>query len=174
MSYDASQLKYAASVIPTMTVRQAQQLQFKLTDTMSSHFSGDQFLSLGDLGVAPRFGKPEQTQRVECTLADLFGAEKAALVRGAGTGAIRGILSQLLLPGDCMFIHTAPVYTTTNDTIRILGLQTKQIDYNDLRAVESAVKEDHTCKVFYIQHARQQPTDTYDLKSVIHTVKSSS
>jgi len=171
MVYDSSKLKYAASVIPTMTVKEAQQLQFKLTDCMSRHFTGDQFLSLGDLGIAPRFNKPEQTVRVEAVLADFFGAEMASLVRGAGTGAIRNILSQLMTAGDCMFIHTAPIYTTTQDTIRMLGLHTKQVDYNDLHAVKEAVSKDNDCEVFYIQHARQQPTDTYDLKTVIQTVK---
>ncbi|SFB12456.1 Cys/Met metabolism PLP-dependent enzyme [Lentibacillus halodurans] len=173
MAYDPSQLKYADSVLPSLTVQEAEQLQFKLVEKMSDQFSGDEFLSMGDLGVAPKYKKPEQTEKVERTLASFFGTESAALVRGAGTGAIRTILSTLLAPGDSMFIHTAPVYTTTKDTIRLLGLETKAIDCNDLAAVEKAVSQDETCKVFYIQHARQQPTDTYDLKSVIHTVKRS-
>ncbi|ALX47828.1 aminotransferase class V-fold PLP-dependent enzyme [Lentibacillus amyloliquefaciens] len=171
MVYDPSQLKYADSVLPAMTVQEAQQLQFKLVDKMSRQFSGDEFLSMGDLGVAPAHKKPEQTEKVERALANFFRAESAALVRGAGTGAIRNILSTLMSPGEAMFIHTAPVYTTTKDTIRLLGLETKAIDYNDLAAVEKAVSQDETCKLFYVQHARQQPTDTYDLKTVIQTVK---
>src|SRR5699024_8252986 len=171
MTYNPSQLKYANSVLPSMTVQEAQQLQFKLVENMSRQFSGDECLSMGDLGVAPAYKKPEQTEKVERTLADFFGAESAALVRGAGTGAIRTILSTLMASGETMFIHTAPVYTTTKDTIRLLGLETKAIDYNDLAAVEKAVSQDETCKLFYVQHARQQPTDTYDLKTVIQTVK---
>ncbi|WP_042224032.1 aminotransferase class V-fold PLP-dependent enzyme [Oceanobacillus manasiensis] len=171
MGYDTTKLKYADSVLPTLSIYEAQLLQFKLVDKMSIHFTGDQFLSMGDLGVSPRFKKPEQTERVEHVLADFFATEKAALVRGAGTGAIRIILSTLMAAGDTMFTHTAPVYTTTKDTLRILGLKTKAVDYNDLEAITEAVKDDEECRVFYIQHARQQPTDTYDLKKVISTVK---
>lgn len=171
MAYDPSQLKYAKSVLPSLSVQEAQQLQFRLVESMSKQFSGDEFLSMGDLGVAPRYNKPEQTEKVERTLANFFGTESAALVRGAGTGAIRTILSTLMACGDTMFIHTAPIYTTTKDTIQMLGIETKAIDYNDLAEVENAVSQDESCSVFYIQHARQQPTDTYDLKSVINTVK---
>jgi len=171
MVYDFSKLKYADSVIPSRSIQEAQDLQFKLVDCMSNYFTGDQFLSLGDLGVVPGLQRPAQTKRVEQTLASFFGTESVALVRGAGTGAIRIILSTLLEPGDKMFIHTAPVYSTTVDTLRLLGIETKTIDYNDLIAVEEAVKNDTICKVFYIQHARQQPTDTYDLKRVIQLVK---
>lgn len=171
MVYDSSKLKYAESVLPSLSIREAQQLQFKLVANMSKHFTGDQFLSMGDLGVAPRYKKPEQTERVERVIADFFGEEKASLVRGAGTGAIRIILSTLLDAGDSIFIHTAPVYTTTKETIRTLGIKTKALDFNDLKAVENIVMSDKKCKVFYVQHARQQPTDTYDLKTIIATVK---
>ncbi|WP_073006973.1 aminotransferase class V-fold PLP-dependent enzyme [Virgibacillus chiguensis] len=171
VAYDKSKLKYADSVIPTLTVKEAQQLQFKLVDCMSEHFSGDQFLSMGDLGVAPKYKKPEQTKRVERTLATFFGVEDASLVRGAGTGAIRTILSTLMSAGDQMFIHDAPVYTTTQDTIQMLGIKTKKVNYNDVEAVKRAVTAEDTCKVFYVQHARQTPTDIYDLKTVIQMVK---
>ena len=171
MVYDSSKLKYASSVIPTRTVQEAQPLQFHLTDCMTKHFTGDQFLSLGDLGVSPGFGKPDQTNRVESVLADFFNSDAAALVRGSGTGAIRNILSQLISPGDYMFIHTAPVYTTTRDTIAMLGIETRRVDYNDLQAVQEELETDHQSKVFYIQHARQQPSDTYDLQELIKLVK---
>ncbi len=171
MTYDPSNLKYAGSVLPSLTLSEAQELQFRLTASMSKHFTGDQFLSMGDLGIAPAFKKPKQTELVERTIADCFGADQAALVRGAGTAAIRSILSTLLMAGDAMFIHTAPVYTTTKETIRMLGIQTKPIDYNDLSEVEDVVTADKSCNVFYIQHARQQPTDTYDLEALIETVK---
>ncbi|GGM38589.1 hypothetical protein GCM10011351_25900 [Paraliobacillus quinghaiensis] len=171
MAYDPINLKYHESVLPTMTVKEAQQLQFKLVDNISKQFTGDQFLSMGDLGVAPSFKRPEQTARVECVLASFFGAESAALVRGAGTGAIRIILTTLISAGESMFIHEAPTYTTTKDTVCMLGIKTKTINYNDLSVVENAVRDDDVCKVFYIQHARQQPTDTYDIKKVIQTVK---
>lgn len=138
---------------------------------MSRHFEGKEFLSMGDLGVSPKWKRPEQTYKVEKVLADFFETEECALVRGAGTGAIRIILSMLLSPGDKMLIHSAPVYTTTKETIRLLGVETSTADYNHLNEVREAVKNDKGVKVFYIQHARQQPTDHYQLAEVIKTVK---
>src|SRR5690625_5889246 len=97
---------------------------------MSKHFSGEQFLSLGDLGVASPLGRPQQTSIVEDVFADIFDTEGAALVRGSGTGAIRELLGALLSSGDHMFIHQDPVYLTTVNTIIILCINTKDIKYN--------------------------------------------
>ncbi|HEY4553751.1 MAG TPA: aminotransferase class V-fold PLP-dependent enzyme [Bacillaceae bacterium] len=172
--YDRTALKYADSVLPALSVEEAQELQFKLVHMMSRHFEGRQFLSMGDLGVSPEWKRPEQTFRVEKVLADFFGAEECALVRGAGTGAIRTILSMLLSAGEKMLIHTAPVYTTTKETIRMLGIETAAVNFNHLAKVRQAVREHSDAKVFYIQHARQQPTDSYSLAEVIQTVKEES
>ncbi|MEH7883161.1 aminotransferase class V-fold PLP-dependent enzyme [Bacillus sp. JJ1609] len=169
-SYDAKKLKYAESVLPSLSIEEAKTLQFKLVHMMSRHFEGKQFLSMGDLGVSPKWKRPEQTYRVERAIADFFETEECALVRGAGTGAIRIVLSTLLSAGDKMLIHSAPVYTTTKETIRILGIQTEKVDFNELASVKEAVMNTDA-KVFYIQHARQQPTDTYHLKEVIQAVK---
>ena len=169
-SYDAKKLKYAESVLPSLSIDEAKKLQFKLVHMMSRHFEGKQFLSMGDLGVSPKWKRPEQTYRVERAIADFFNTEECALVRGAGTGAIRIVLSTLLSAGEKMLIHSAPVYTTTKETIRILGIQTESVDFNELDSVKEAVKNTEA-RVFYIQHARQQPTDTYHLKEVIEAVK---
>lgn len=169
-SYDVKKLKYAKSVLPSLSIEEAKKLQFKLVHMMSRHFEGKQFLSMGDLGVSPKWKRPEQTYRVERAIADFFNTEECALVRGAGTGAIRIVLSTLLSAGEKMLIHSAPVYTTTKETIRILGIQTEAVDFNELDSVREAVKNTEA-KVFYIQHARQQPTDTYHLKEVIEAVK---
>lgn len=170
-TYNRNELKYAYSVLPSLSIEEAQEKQFKLVHMMSRHFEGRQFLSMGDLGVAPKYKRPEQTYLVERVLADFFGTEDCALVRGAGTGAIRNILSMLLSAGEQMFIHTAPVYTTTKETIRILGIKTVAADYNDLDSVRAAIRNHPDVKVFYVQHARQQPTDHYNLEDVIKTVK---
>ncbi|PAE40166.1 aminotransferase class V-fold PLP-dependent enzyme [Bacillus sp. 7884-1] len=170
-TYNRAELKYAYSVLPSLSIEEAQEKQFKLVHMMSRHFEGRQFLSMGDLGVAPKYKRPEQTYLVERVLADFFGTEDCALVRGAGTGAIRNILSMLLSAGEQMFIHTAPVYTTTKETIRILGIKTVGADYNDLDSVRAAIRNHPDVKVFYVQHARQQPTDHYHLEDVIKTVK---
>jgi len=169
-NYDAKKLKYAESVLPSLSIEEAKKLQFKLVHMMSRHFEGKQFLSMGDLGVSPKWKRPEQTYRVERAIADFFETEECALVRGAGTGAIRIVLSTLLSAGDKMLIHSAPVYTTTKETIRILGIQTERVNFNEIDSVKEAVKITDA-KVFYIQHARQQPTDTYHLKEVIEAVK---
>src|SRR5690625_6992505 len=165
MTAENLSLKYANSVLPSLNMEEAKQLQFKLVEKMSRHFSGEQFLSLGDLGVVSPLGRPQQTSIVEDVFADIFDTEEAALVRGSGTGAIRELLGALLDPGDHMFIHQAPVYSTTVNTIHSLGIKTKEIDYNQLNEIESAIKVDTECKVCYIQHARQQPTE--DRKSVV-------
>lgn len=170
-TYNRAELKYAKSILPSLSIQEAQEKQFKLVDRMSRYFKGRQFLSMGDLGVSPAYKRPEQTYLVERVLADFFEAEDCALVRGAGTGAIRNILSMLLSPGDEMFIHTAPVYTTTKETLRILGIKTVQADYNHLEEVRMAIRSNQNPKVFYIQHARQQPTDHYQLAEVIKAVK---
>ncbi|MCL6571945.1 MAG: aminotransferase class V-fold PLP-dependent enzyme [Bacillus sp. (in: Bacteria)] len=170
-TYNRAQLKYANSVLPSLSIEEAQEKQFKLVHMMSRHFEGRQFLSMGDLGVSPKWQRPEQTYRVERVLADFFETEDCALVRGAGTGAIRNILSMLLTAGEQMFIHTAPVYTTTKETLRILGLKTVAADYNDLELLRTALQNHPEVKVFYVQHARQQPTDLYNLADVIKTVK---
>ncbi|KON86174.1 hypothetical protein AF332_04605 [Sporosarcina globispora] len=170
-TYNPAELKYANSVLPSLSILEAQEKQFKLVDRMSRYFKGKQFLSMGDLGVSPKYKRPEQTYLVERVMADFFEAEDCALVRGAGTGAIRTILSMLLSPGDEMFIHTAPVYTTTKETLRILGIKTVHADYNHLEEVITAIRGNQNPKVFYIQHARQQPTDHYQLAEVIKTVK---
>lgn len=171
MTNQPAKRKFSESVLPSLTLEEAQQLQFQFVESISKHFTGDQFLSLGDLGLGSRYQRPEQTEKAERVLADFFGAEAAALVRGAGTGAIRILLSVLLSPDDSMFIHKAPVYATTKETIRMLGIRTVAIDFNRLKEMEKALREDADCKVFYIQHARQQPSDTYHLQTVIETVK---
>lgn len=170
--YDASKLKYAESVLPSLSIDEAKELQFRLVHMMSRHFEGKQFLSMGDLGVSPKWKRPEQTYLVERAIAGFFETEECALVRGAGTGAIRTVLSALLSAGDKMIIHDAPVYMTTKETIRILGLNTASVNYNSIEDVRKAADSMKDAKVFYIQHARQQPTDTYCLKEVISSVKS--
>ena len=64
------------------------------------HFRGEELLSLGDLGVVKGINKPRFTKKIEETLADFFGTEKAMLVRGAGTGALRFGFMSFLKPGD--------------------------------------------------------------------------
>lgn len=171
MMQENKKLKYHDSVLTAMTVEEAKKKQFHIVDVISRHFTGSEMFETGDLGVNPRLKRPERTAKVEKVLADIFHAEDAALVRGSGTGGIRSLLSVLLEPGESIFVHTAPIYTTTKETFRMLGLHPLVLDYNQPREIEKQIKSRSQCKVFYIQHARQQPTDTYDVSQVIRKVK---
>lgn len=75
--------------LQSLTIIEAQQKQFALVDSICRHFPGSEFLTGGDLGLTPGLNQPRVTQRVEQVLADAFHAQAAALVQGAGTGAIR-------------------------------------------------------------------------------------
>ncbi|MFF3923819.1 aminotransferase class V-fold PLP-dependent enzyme [Paenibacillus lactis] len=164
-------MKYEQSVLKNRTMEQAQQLQFTLIDEITREFANNEFFQVGDVGLHPEFHRPLVTARVERVLARTFGGEHCALVRGSGTGAIRGILSVLAEPGDSVIVHTAPMYTTTKETFRLMGLRQSQADFNDMDAVAKLLENDRTSKVFYVQHARQQPADTYLLQDLIALVK---
>jgi cystathionine beta-lyase/cystathionine gamma-synthase len=151
-----------------MTREQAVQAQFALVDAISHHFSGTEFLSSGDYGVTPGRGRPNQTMKVEKVLAEFFGTEDCVLVRGAGTGGIRLALSACLNPGDPIMLHKAPIYTTTKETIRLMGLKPVFVDYHDLAEVVRALSQ---VKVVYVQHSRQQMRDEYDVGQLIQAVK---
>lgn len=87
----------------SISLEQAKQLQFKVIDAVTRNFQGEEVLSLGDLGVVKGLNKPRCTVKVEKVFADTFDAPAALLVRGSGTGAIRGALVQLTRqkPEDC-------------------------------------------------------------------------
>lgn len=159
--------------LDTMTLDEAKNMQFRLTEAIAAIFRGNEFLNLGDLGVVPGKGRPLQTEKVEEVLARFFGTQACALVRGAGTGAIRPILAVLTEPGDSMMVHTSPMYSTTKETVRMMGLLPQAVDYNDTEALRHALNEQRDCKVFYVQHSRQHPEDTYQLDSVIQLLRHS-
>lgn len=154
-----------------MSIDEAKKKQFDLTKAIAEEFSGNEFFNQGDLGVVPGVGKPRQTKKVENVLAKFFGTESCALIRGAGTGSIRYTLSALLDPGDRLFMHKSPLYTTTKETVRMLGLNPFFVNFNDDESIKRAINEHQDCKVFYAQHSRQMPDDTYSLSNVIHLVK---
>lgn len=158
------------SVLPQMKLADAKEFQFKIVDHITKEFTDNNMFQDGDRGVHPVYKRPKTTAKVERVMADIFGVEGAALVRGSGTGAIRSLLSALLEPGDEVIIHTAPVYMTTKETFRMLGLQPVRVNFNDLDSVKNAAATTNA-KVFYIQHARQQPNDAYALEEVISSVK---
>ncbi|MDI3420858.1 aminotransferase class V-fold PLP-dependent enzyme [Streptomyces luteolus] len=155
----------ATHPLPTIPLDDAIARQFRLLECTAAHFDGrDLFAS--DVGVVPELGRPRTTARVEAVLADFFGAEDAALVQGAGTGAIRAALSQVTGP---LLIHDAPPYRTTEVTLRVLGTETVRVDLNDPDALRLALSESGPSRFAwaYVQHTRQRLADSYDPGAVL-------
>lgn len=156
--------------LESISLEEAKRMQFKLLDIISQHFTGREFLSSGDLGNVPGLGRPQTTARVEKVIAAFFGAEDAALVRAAGTGAIRCALQALVRPGDTVLIHDAPPFATTAATFEWMGLNTVSVNFNCQDDVLKAL--DLQPKLVYMQHSRQRLADSYDLRELIHTIRS--
>lgn len=152
--------------LQSLTMEQAQDKQFRLVDIICRHFPGSDFLSSGDLGLVPGLNQPQMTQRVEAVLADFFAAPKAALVQGAGTGAIRSGLAALLKPGETLLIHDAPLYPTTAVIAEQMGLRLVRADFNCLDEMAKAI-EQHRPQAALVQHTRQKMDDAYALGDVI-------
>ncbi len=150
----------------SLTLDEAQQKQFAIVDAICRHFPGASFLAGGDLGITPALKQPHATHRVESVLADIFQAEAAVLVQGAGTGAIRAGLAALLQPGSMLMVHDAPVYPTTQVVVEQMGIPLVKVDYNDLAALRRAITH-HQPSAALIQHTRQCPSDHYALADVV-------
>lgn len=156
--------------LQSLTLIEAQQKQFALVDTICRHFPGSEFLTCGDLGLTPGLNQPRITQRVEQVLADAFHAQAAALVQGAGTGAIRAALAALLKSGQRLLVHDAPVYPTTRVIIEQMGLTLITADFNDLSALKQIIEAQQPDAAL-VQHTRQQPQDRYVLADVLATLR---
>lgn len=152
-----------------LTLDEAKSLQFKLVDTITRHFTGTEFLGMGDLGVVPGLGRPRTTAKVEEVIAEFFGAEDAVLVRGAGTGAIRFALQAVLVPGNKILIHDAPIYSTTATTMEFMGIDMVKVDMNEKDEALQAINSD--IKLIYIQHSRQKSSDSYDMYELIEAIR---
>lgn len=158
--------------LSSISLEQATKMQFKVIDMITRHFDGREILALGDLGVVPGLNKPTYTKKAEAAIADIFMAERALLVRGSGTGALRWALLSALKPGDTLLVHDAPIYPTTQVTVDGMCLKIVRGDYNDptaLAAVLAAHKGE--IKGALVQHTRQKMDDRYDLETVITQIK---
>lgn len=156
--------------LESMTMEEAKKLQFQLIDTITKHFNGKDILTLGDLGVVMGINKPVTTLKVEETLADFLKVEKVALLRGAGTGALRwGILS-MVKPGDTMLVHDAPIYPTTKVTLESMGLKIVKADFNKEDEIREILKRENINGVL-IQFTRQKIDDKYDMENVIGIIR---
>lgn len=155
-----------SSPLQSLSMEQARLKQFRLVDIICRHFPGEDFLTLGDVGLAAGLNQPHMTRRVEAVLADFFSAPAAALVQGAGTGAIRSGLAALLKAGDKLLVHDAPLYPTTAVIAEQMGLELVRADFNELSEVEKSIVA-HRPVVALVQHTRQQLDDAYHLADVI-------
>lgn len=158
-------------LLQSMTLTQAQQMQFRLTEAIAQEFTGHEFFQFGQVGIDPRYNKPEITARIERVLARFFDAEGCVLVRGAGTGALRLAMQAALRPEESLLLHRAPVYPTTMNTIESLGLKIIYADFNDESSIADKLRH-YSVKGVLLQHTRQCLEDVYDLSSVIRIVKS--
>ncbi|PLR39578.1 aminotransferase [Chimaeribacter californicus] len=155
--------------LQSLTMEQAQRKQFRLVDILCRHFPGSDFLNTGDLGLVPGLNQPLTTRRVEAVLAEFFAAPAAALVQGAGTGAIRSGLAALLGAGGRLLVHDAPLYPTTATIAGQMGLTLIRADFNRRDALHQAIVQ-HRPQAVLIQHTRQKIEDAYALNEVIACV----
>jgi hypothetical protein len=162
--------KMKAYPLAVLNLAEAKEKQFRLIDTITKNFTGAEVLQSGDLGLVPGYGKPSTTAKVEKTLADFFGTEAAVLVRGAGTAAIRWGLWSMMNSGQALVVHKAPIYPTTKVTVESMHLQVVQADYNNIPALKKALLEEPV-EAGLIQHARQKPSDKYDMQRIIDCYK---
>ncbi len=158
--------------LKSISIEEAYQKQFKLVDCITKHFKGDESLTRGDLGVHQPGNKPITTTKAEEAIADFFGQEKAILVRGSGTGAIRYGLSAITKPKDTILVHDAPIYSTTLTSIEMFGLRVVKANFNDSQNIKKILSENLDIKAAIVQTTRQAIEDRYDLKEVIKTIKS--
>lgn len=157
--------------LESINLEEAKKLQFKLVDITTSKFRGSEILSLGDLGVVKGINKPTYTKKAEEVIAEFFGAEKAVLVRGAGTGAIRWGIISFLKTGDKMLVHDAPIYPTTEVTLNTMGINLVKADFNDKNQISKALEEHPDLKGALIQYTRQRIDDCYHMQEVIEVIK---
>ncbi|MFI2241301.1 aminotransferase class V-fold PLP-dependent enzyme [Streptomyces chrestomyceticus] len=151
--------------LPTVSVEDAVTNQFRLVECVARHFEGRQLFE-ADAGVVPGLGRPRTTARVEAVLADYFGAPAAALVQGAGTGAIRAALGAVVGAGDRLLVHRAPVYRTTGVTLRGLGVEAVEVDFEDRATLDRALSSGRFRWAF-VQHTRQRLADSHDPGAVL-------
>lgn len=159
--------------LESINIKEAKNLQFKLIDIITRKFQGTEILALGDLGVVKGLNKPTYTKKAEEVIAEFFGAEKAVLVRGAGTGAIRWGIISFLKTGDKILVHDAPIYPTTEVTINTMGIQVVKANFNDKDALNEVLKNHKDLKGALIQYTRQKIDDSYDMQEVIEVMKNS-
>lgn len=157
--------------LASLSIEEAQQLQFKVVDLITKEFKGHEILTRGDLGVVQGLNKPETTLKAERVIAALFDSQSCILVRGAGTGAIRYALFAVCKPGETLLVHKSPIYNTTKTSIDMMGIKTVFADFNNLDNIEEVIGEHPEIKAALVQYTRQSIEDRYDMEEVIKKIK---
>ncbi|MBQ7223755.1 MAG: aminotransferase class V-fold PLP-dependent enzyme [Erysipelotrichaceae bacterium] len=159
--------------LQSITLKEAEEKQFRLVDCVMHYFTGSELLTRGDLGVHQPENEPLTTMKAERAIAEFFNAETAILVRGSGTGAIRYALAGAVKAGSKILIHQAPAYSTTQTSIDMFGLEPVRADYNDLDELVRTL-QDNDVDAALVQYSRQNIADRYDISEVIRTIKETS
>lgn len=158
--------------LKSLTIKEAINLQHRLVDTIQKEFKGRELLEAGDYGLDPDLNQPRFTAKVERVLANFFASEKALLVRGSGTGAIRSFFNANLNTGAEVLIHKAPIYPTTKVTFQSMGLKVNKFNFNKLTAIsKQKLLPEKDFAAILVQQSRQKISDSYDFNTVIKTLK---
>ena len=158
------------SPVKQIDLDQAIKFQFRLMDIVQTVFRGRELLEAGDYGVSLELGRPKATAKVERVIADFFQADDAALVRGAGSGAMRLIMNSVLQHGRTLLIHDAPMYPTTKNIVEQMAVNVVRANMNDAVCLREGLNQD--IDAVLVQHSRQKPDDHYDMGEVIAGIKS--
>lgn len=158
--------------LESITLEEAKEKQFRLIDEITKEFSGSEFLNAGDFGVVPGLNKPVYAQKVENVLARYFHSEKALLVTGSGTGAIRFGLQAMAKANDEILVHSSPIYPTTKVSMDLMGLVPVVANYNDIDDIKQVLLKHPNIHTALIQYTRQAIEDSYEMHEVIQAIKS--
>lgn len=156
--------------LSSISIAEAAQKQFDLVDCICHEFDGLEILQTGDLGVKTPNNKPDMTLKVEKVLARFFKAERAVLVRGSGTGALRLAFATSIHSKRRVLVHDAPLYSTTESTFEMMNIEVVYVDFHDAEACVSAC-QDKSLSFILVQTTRQKLDDHYDLELVIRRFK---
>lgn len=158
--------------LESINLEEAKEKQFNLIDIITKYFSGHEILTKGDLGVVKSLNKPSTTLNVEKVLAEFFNVEKAVLVRGSGTAAIKWSIFSFLKSKlrRKVLVHEAPIYPTTKVTLDIFDAEIIQADFNNIENLKEVLNKEDV-DLALIQYTRQKINDSYNIKEIIQVIK---
>jgi hypothetical protein len=145
--------------------------QEHLTAAVCRVFPGEgSLLAGGDLGLREPLGRPRATAAVEAVLVESFGGEECALVRGAGSGAMRLSLFAAVRSGSSVLTHSGGTYLTSRLTLEAMGVHLREANFNSLQDLRGALEESEPATIL-IQHMRPRVEDSYELDELIPTIR---